>query len=62
MVLWSYPPTAKQLAVTIGFCLTGASFIAAGACLSFVNIGPQQERAKARSQYVKDRLRKMLDD
>ncbi|TYJ12534.1 hypothetical protein E1A91_A11G358400v1 [Gossypium mustelinum] len=62
MVLWSYPPTAKQLAVTIGFCLTGASLIAAGAYLSFVNIGPQQERAKARSQYVKDRLRKMLDD
>ncbi|MBA0687787.1 hypothetical protein Goari_015292, partial [Gossypium aridum] len=47
MVLWSYPPTAKQLAVTIGFCLTGASFIAAGAYLSFVNIGPQQERVKA---------------
>ncbi|KAB2006851.1 hypothetical protein ERO13_D11G337600v2 [Gossypium hirsutum] len=62
MVLWSYPPTAKQLTVTIGFCLTGASFIAAGAYLSFVNIGPQQERVKARSQYVKDRLRKMLDD
>ncbi|MBA0654916.1 hypothetical protein Goklo_021817, partial [Gossypium klotzschianum] len=48
--------------VTIGICLTGASFIAAGAYLSFVNIGPQQERVKARSQYVKDRLRKMLDD
>ncbi|MBA0619550.1 hypothetical protein Godav_028706 [Gossypium davidsonii] len=50
MVLWSYPPTAKQLAVTIGICLTGASFIAAGAYLSFVNIGPQQERVKARDQ------------
>ncbi|XWS59435.1 hypothetical protein CRYUN_Cryun08bG0121600 [Craigia yunnanensis] len=62
MVLWSYPPTAKQLAVTISFSLIGASLIAAGAYLSLVNVAPQQERAKARSQYVKDRLRKMLDD
>ncbi|OMO82423.1 hypothetical protein CCACVL1_11954 [Corchorus capsularis] len=62
MVFWSYPPTAKQLALTIGFCLTGVSLIAAGAYLSFENIAPQQECAKARSQYVKDRLRKMLDD
>ncbi|EOY08381.1 PREDICTED: uncharacterized protein LOC18598326 [Theobroma cacao] len=62
MVLWSYPPTVKQLAVTIGFCLTGTSLMAVGAYLSLVNIAPQQERAQARSQYVKDRLRKMLDD
>ncbi|XVE61430.1 hypothetical protein DITRI_Ditri06bG0039400 [Diplodiscus trichospermus] len=62
MVLWPYPPTPKQLALTISFCLTGASLIATGAYLSLVNVAPQQERAKARSQYVKDRLRKMLDD
>ncbi|XVF07588.1 hypothetical protein REPUB_Repub06bG0152400 [Reevesia pubescens] len=51
MVLRSYPPTAKQLAVTIGFCLTGASLIAAGAYLSFVNVAPQQERATLKTDF-----------
>ncbi|GKV38879.1 hypothetical protein SLEP1_g46738 [Rubroshorea leprosula] len=62
MVLWSYPPTPRQLAVTIGCVVTGASLIATGAYLSLANIAPQQARAKARSQYIKNRLRKMLDD
>ncbi|OAY40813.1 hypothetical protein MANES_09G050900v8 [Manihot esculenta] len=62
MVLWSYPPTRKQLAVTVGFLITGASLFWYGAHLSMANIAPQQARAKARKDYIKDRLRKMLDD
>ncbi|XP_021892522.1 uncharacterized protein LOC110810610 [Carica papaya] len=61
MVFFSYPPTPKQLALSIGFFLTGASFFVAGAYLSLNNIAPQQARVKARSDYVKDRLRKWLD-
>ncbi|KAE8098609.1 hypothetical protein FH972_016655 [Carpinus fangiana] len=61
MVLWSYPPTPRQLAVTVCFFVTGASLFAVGVHLSFANIGPQQARAKARSDVIKDRLRKMLD-
>ncbi|KAK4834714.1 hypothetical protein QYF36_027198 [Acer negundo] len=34
MVVWSYPPTRKQLAMTIGFFISGASLFAAGAYLS----------------------------
>ncbi|KDP36177.1 hypothetical protein JCGZ_08821 [Jatropha curcas] len=62
MVLWSYPPTRRQLAITVGFFIIGASMIAYGAHLSLVNIAPQQDRAKARSDYIKQRVRKMLDD
>lgn len=62
MVWWSYPPTRKQLAITIGLFMTGASLSAAGAYLSLVNIAPQQARAKARSDFLKHRLRKLLDD
>ncbi|XP_065856983.1 uncharacterized protein [Euphorbia lathyris] len=62
MVLWAYPPTPKQLTVTISVMITGVSLIAYGAHLSMVNIAPQQARTKARSQFVRDRLRKMLDD
>ncbi|XP_015581683.1 uncharacterized protein LOC8283156 [Ricinus communis] len=62
MVLWSYPPTKNQLLVTVGLAIAGASLIAYGAHLSLVNVAPQQARAKARKDYIKDRLRKMLDD
>jgi hypothetical protein len=62
MVLWLYPPTPRQLVVTACFFVTGASLFAVGVHLSFANIGPQQARAKARSDVIKDRLRKMLDD
>ncbi|KAL5742129.1 hypothetical protein ACOSP7_028861 [Xanthoceras sorbifolium] len=62
MVQWSYPPTPKQLAITIGFFISGASLFAAGAYLSLVNIAPQQARAKARKDFLKHRLRKLLDD
>jgi hypothetical protein len=62
MVLWSYPPTPRQLGVTACFFVTGASLLAVGVHLSFANIGPQQARVKARSDFVKDRIRKFLDD
>ncbi|XP_054811938.1 uncharacterized protein LOC129313086 isoform X4 [Prosopis cineraria] len=62
MVLWSYPPTARQLVITVSAFITGASLFAVGAYLSLTNIGPQQARAKARSELIKNRLRKMLDD
>uniref|UniRef100_A0A2P2P4L1 Uncharacterized protein n=1 Tax=Rhizophora mucronata TaxID=61149 RepID=A0A2P2P4L1_RHIMU len=61
MGLGAYPPTRKQLAVSFGLFITGASFAAYGAYLSFVNIGPEQARAKARSDFIKERLRKILD-
>ncbi|KAE9445608.1 hypothetical protein C3L33_22494, partial [Rhododendron williamsianum] len=60
MVLWSYPPTPKQLAATIGCFVTGAALFAIGAHLSFANVAPQQARTKARNDFVKDRLRNPL--
>lgn len=62
MVLWSYPPTAKQLAVTVACFVTGATLFAVGVQQSFANIAPQQARTKARKDFVKDRLRKLLQD
>ncbi|KAJ6698405.1 hypothetical protein OIU79_011837 [Salix purpurea] len=59
-MIWSYPPTRKQLAATIGLFLTGASLSVYGAYMSLANIAPQQARAKARRDYIKDRLRKMV--
>ncbi|GKE19900.1 hypothetical protein Tco_1431412, partial [Tanacetum coccineum] len=38
------------------------SLFTAGAYLSFLNIAPQQARAKARSDYVKSRLKKLLQE
>ncbi|XAR64751.1 hypothetical protein NMG60_11008563 [Bertholletia excelsa] len=62
MVLWSYPPTSMQLAVTVGCFTTGAVLFAIGAYLSFANAAPQQARTKARNDFIKDRLRKLLGD
>ncbi|XP_048138993.1 uncharacterized protein LOC125316053 [Rhodamnia argentea] len=60
--MWAYPPTRKQLAVTIGVFAAGTALIAVGIHLSFANVAPQQARTKARSDFVKSRLRKYLDD
>nr|GLL46176.1 hypothetical protein DM860_003379 [Ipomoea trifida] len=62
MVMWSYPPTPKQLSLTLCGVAVGISFICAGAYLSYANIGPQQARAKARKDYLKARLRHLLQD
>lgn len=61
MVMWPFS-TPKQLTLTICGLFTGAAFIAVGAHLSFSNIGPQQARVQARKDYVKARLRKLLED
>ncbi|KAE9590089.1 hypothetical protein Lal_00040462 [Lupinus albus] len=62
MVVWSYPPTAKQVAATATIFVIGASFISVGAYLSYANIAPQQARTKARSEAIKKQLRKFLHD
>ncbi|XP_034223206.1 uncharacterized protein LOC117633650 [Prunus dulcis] len=62
MAVWSYPPTPKQLVVTACCFVTGVALFAVGAHLSLANVGPQQDRVKARRNFVKDRLRKLLDD
>ncbi|OIW16934.1 hypothetical protein TanjilG_18622 [Lupinus angustifolius] len=62
MVVWSYPPTARQLAATATVFVIGASLISVGAYLSYANIAPQQAHAKARSEAIKKQLRKILDD
>ncbi|KAJ8899119.1 hypothetical protein K2173_010530 [Erythroxylum novogranatense] len=62
MVLWSYPPTRKQLAATIVVFVSGASLATYGAYMSLLNIAPQQARAKSRSDYVKERFRKLIDN
>ncbi|EFH61112.1 hypothetical protein ARALYDRAFT_897362 [Arabidopsis lyrata subsp. lyrata] len=58
----SYPPTRRQLTVSVGFFAAGVSLFVAGAYLSLANIAPQQARVKARNDFVKDRIRKWLDD
>ncbi|KAK2985402.1 hypothetical protein RJ640_014145 [Escallonia rubra] len=62
MVLWSYPPTPKQLAVTVSCFAAGAALFAVGVHLSFANIAPQQARTKARNDALKAHLRKLLED
>ncbi|PWA87059.1 hypothetical protein CTI12_AA135420 [Artemisia annua] len=62
VVFWSYPPTRKQLTGSLIVFFTGVSLFTAGAYLSFLNIAPQQARAKARSDYVKARLRKLVQE
>ncbi|KAK7268052.1 hypothetical protein RIF29_20736 [Crotalaria pallida] len=60
MVVWSYPPTPGQLAVTATVFLIGASLVGAGAYLSYANIAPQQARATARSEAIRKHLRKSV--
>jgi hypothetical protein len=62
MVLWSYPPTRNQIFLTAGCFITGAALFAVGVHLSFLNVAPQQDRVKARNEFVKSRLRKYLED
>lgn len=50
------------MAVTGGVFVIGASFVGVGAYLSFVNVAPQQARAKARSEAMRAYLRKRFGD
>jgi hypothetical protein len=60
--MWSYPPTVRQIAVTGGVFVVGASLFGAGAYLSYVNVAPQQARAKERSEAMRNYLRKRIGD
>lgn len=62
MVFFTYPPTRKQLAVTAVVFATGISLIAYGIYHSSDNIAAQQAQVKERKDFVKARLRKILDD
>ncbi|KAM3266357.1 hypothetical protein CQW23_02717 [Capsicum baccatum] len=62
MVFWSFPPTPKQLKFTIAGVAAGITLITAGAYLSYSNIAPQQARAKARKDYIKARLKQLVQD
>lgn len=62
MVFWSYPPTPKQLKLTLCGVTAGAILITAGAYLSFSNIAPQQARVKARKDYIKARLKQLVQE
>ena len=62
MVPWSYPQTPRQVAATAVLFVAGLSFLGAGAHLAYSNVEAQQARVKARRDFVKDRLRKFVDD
>lgn len=49
---WCLPSTTKQIAAT------GVALFAAGAHLSYANVGPQRARTLARDEFVMDYLRK----
>ncbi|RDX57847.1 hypothetical protein CR513_62882, partial [Mucuna pruriens] len=62
MVAWWYPPTARQMAVSGGVFVVGVSLFGVGAYFSFLNVGPQQERVKARREAIRDYLKKRFGD
>ncbi|KAF7831317.1 putative CC-NBS resistance protein [Senna tora] len=53
-----FPSTPKKLAMSIACFLSGASILAVGVHLSYVNVAPQQARTKARNDFVKEALKK----
>ncbi|KAA0025233.1 hypothetical protein IC582_018750 [Cucumis melo] len=61
MGLWLNPLPRGQLRTSACFFIVGVSLFAAGAHLSYLNIGPQQARTKARDDFVRERLRKRHD-
>ncbi|KGN48285.1 uncharacterized protein LOC105435887 [Cucumis sativus] len=61
MGLWLNPLPSGQLRNSACVFIVGLSLFAAGAHLSYLNIGPQQARTKARYDFVKERLRRRRD-
>ncbi|KAM6570277.1 hypothetical protein CsatB_018262 [Cannabis sativa] len=57
-----YPQTRRQLAVTAVLFVAGVSFMGVGAHLAYSNLDAEQARLKARRDFVKDRLRKLIDE
>ncbi|RZC25855.1 hypothetical protein D0Y65_004518 [Glycine soja] len=62
MVVWSYPPTARQMAVTGGVFVVGGLLFGVGAYFSFVNVAPQQERLKSRREAMRNYIKKRFGD
>ncbi|XP_068662367.1 uncharacterized protein [Aristolochia californica] len=58
MVFGCFPSTPKQAALTLCCFLTGVSLFVIGAHLSYANVAPQQARIKARSDLLREHLRK----
>ncbi|EPS74093.1 hypothetical protein M569_00665, partial [Genlisea aurea] len=52
----------KQLAISFCGVITGIVCTAVGAHFSFANVAPQQARHQARREFLKARLRKIIDD
>ncbi|XP_020274775.1 uncharacterized protein LOC109849364 [Asparagus officinalis] len=61
-MLWHFPPTPKQLCATAGFFIAGVSLIAVGAHLSYVHVAPQQARAQARREFLREYFRKKFGE
>jgi len=59
---WLYPSTARQMMVTGGLFIVGSLCFGVGAYYSLVNVGPQQERLKARREVMKNILKKRFGD
>ncbi|KAI0500517.1 hypothetical protein KFK09_018731 [Dendrobium nobile] len=62
MMAWNYPATRKQVLTTGFFFVAGVVMMAIGGHLSFVNIAPQQARAKARRDFVVEYLKRKFPD
>ncbi|KMZ64840.1 hypothetical protein ZOSMA_34G01200 [Zostera marina] len=56
--IWRYPPTPKQMVTTALCFLTSAAIFSYGAHLSYANVAPQQARIKARSDLLREHLRR----
>ncbi|KAK4794437.1 hypothetical protein SAY86_012431 [Trapa natans] len=53
-----YPSTPKKLAMSVGIFLGGAALFSYGLHLWYKNVAPQQARTKARSDFVRETLKK----
>ncbi|KAG4935403.1 hypothetical protein AAZX31_18G081000 [Glycine max] len=53
-----FPSTPKKLAMTIAVSLSGASILAVGMHLSYVNVEPQRARTRDRDAFVMETLNK----
>ncbi|CAN1303042.1 hypothetical protein LINPERPRIM_LOCUS25699 [Linum perenne] len=62
MSIWSYPPTRRQAAAMVLMFAAGASLFGYGAYMSMKNVEPQQERTRARNEFVKERIRKLIGE
>lgn len=52
------PLTPKQIVAAVCIFAAGVAIFAAGAHLSYVNVGPQRARTLARDEFVREHFRK----